>query len=143
MPIGRVNFVFVIEPRPILCRQIRRAGGISGARQLNQRRLAIILRWGGVVLFWGTPRNELNLGTVGFRHGKRREGKQWLRKPISLRSTSMSRIAREAERLDLEKRARLEAGLTDPVRAIQPAPTSDHQHREGLSFWQAVKTMFR
>ena len=28
---------------------------------------------------------------------------------------------REAERLDLEKRARLEAGLTDPVSAIQPA----------------------
>jgi hypothetical protein len=50
---------------------------------------------------------------------------------------------REAERLDLEKRARLEAGLTDPVTAGQPAPTSEHQHREGLSFWQAVKTMFR
>jgi hypothetical protein len=48
---------------------------------------------------------------------------------------------REAERLDLEKHARLEAGLTDPV--IQPAPTAEHQHREGLSFWQAVKTMFR
>jgi hypothetical protein len=41
---------------------------------------------------------------------------------------------REAERLDLEKRARLEAGLIDPVRAIQPAP-AEHQHREGLSFW--------
>jgi hypothetical protein len=40
---------------------------------------------------------------------------------------------REAERLDLEKHARLEA---------QPAPTTEHQHREGLSFWQAVKTMF-
>jgi hypothetical protein len=50
---------------------------------------------------------------------------------------------REAERLDLEKRARLEAGLTDPVTAVQPTPTSEHQHREGLSFWQAVKTMFR
>ena len=24
----------------------------------------------------------------------------------------------------------------------QPAPTAEHQHREGLSFWQAVKTMF-
>jgi hypothetical protein len=35
---------------------------------------------------------------------------------------------REAERLDLEKHARLEA---------------EHQHREGLSFWQAIKTMFK
>jgi hypothetical protein len=67
------------------------------------------------------------------------EGKQWLRKPISLLSTSMSRTA---ERLDLEKHARLEAGLIDPVIAIQLAPTAE-QHREGLSFWQAVKTMFR
>ncbi|SDS76688.1 hypothetical protein [Bradyrhizobium canariense] len=49
---------------------------------------------------------------------------------------------REAERLDLEKHARLEAGLIDPVSAIQPAPTAEHQHQEGLSFWQAVKTMF-
>jgi len=48
--------------------------------------------------------------------------------------------AEEAERL--EKHARLEAGLIDPVSAIQPAPTAEHQHREGLSFWQAVKTMF-
>jgi len=29
--------------------------------------------------------------------------------------------AEEAERLDLEKHARLEAGLIDPVSAIQPA----------------------
>jgi hypothetical protein len=50
---------------------------------------------------------------------------------------------REAERFDLEKRARLEAGLIDPVIAIQPAPTAEHQHREGLSFFQAVKTMFK
>ena len=50
---------------------------------------------------------------------------------------------REAERLDLEKRARLEAGLIDPVSAIQPAPTAEHQRREGLSFWQAVKTRFK
>ena len=50
---------------------------------------------------------------------------------------------REGERLDLEKRARLEAGLIDPVRAIQPAPTAEHQHREGLPFWQAIKTMFK
>jgi hypothetical protein len=27
--------------------------------------------------------------------------------------------------------------------AIQPAPTAEHQHREGLSFWQAIKTMFK
>jgi hypothetical protein len=45
---------------------------------------------------------------------------------------------REAERLDLKKHARSEAGLS----AIQPAPTAEHQHRKGLSFWQAVKTMF-
>jgi hypothetical protein len=50
---------------------------------------------------------------------------------------------RKAERLDLEKRARLEAGLTDPASVIQPAPTAEHQHREGLSFWQAVKTRFK
>jgi hypothetical protein len=50
---------------------------------------------------------------------------------------------RRAERLDLEKHARLEAGLIDPVSAIQPAPTAEHQHPEGLSFWQAVKTMFK
>jgi hypothetical protein len=50
---------------------------------------------------------------------------------------------REAERLDLKKRALLEAGLIDPVRAIQPAPTAEHQHRQGLSFWQAIKTMFK
>jgi hypothetical protein len=42
-----------------------------------------------------------------------------------------------------EKHARLEAGLIDPVSAIQPAPTAEHQHRESLSFWQAVKTMFK
>jgi hypothetical protein len=49
---------------------------------------------------------------------------------------------REAERLDLEKHARLEAGLIDPVSAIRPAPTAEQQHQEGLSFWQAVKRMF-
>jgi hypothetical protein len=47
----------------------------------------------------------------------------------------------EAERLDLEKRARLEA--SEPMNALQPAPTAEHQRREGLSFWQAVKTMFK
>jgi hypothetical protein len=49
--------------------------------------------------------------------------------------------AEEAERLDLERHARLEAG--DSVSAIQPALTAEHQHREGLSFWQAIKTMFK
>jgi len=49
----------------------------------------------------------------------------------------------EAERLDLDKLARLEAGLIDPVSALRPAPTAEHQRREGLSFWQAVKTMFK
>jgi hypothetical protein len=52
-------------------------------------------------------------------------------------------VRREAERLDLEKQARLEAGLVDPVSAVQPAPTADHQHSEGLSFWQAIKTVFK
>ena len=50
---------------------------------------------------------------------------------------------REAERLDPNKHVRLEAGLIDPVSAIQPAPTAEHQYREGLSFWQAIKTMFK
>ena len=50
---------------------------------------------------------------------------------------------REAERLDLEKHARLEAGLIDPASAVQPALTAEHQHREGLSFWQAIKTVFK
>jgi hypothetical protein len=47
--------------------------------------------------------------------------------------------AEEAERPDLEKQARLE---DHPVSAIQPALTAEHQHREGLSFWQAIKTRF-
>jgi hypothetical protein len=50
---------------------------------------------------------------------------------------------RETERIDLKKRALLEAGLIDPVSADQPAPTAEQQHREGLSFWQAVKTRFK
>jgi hypothetical protein len=49
--------------------------------------------------------------------------------------------AEEAERPDLEKHA--EAGLIDPVSANRPAPTAEHQPREGLSFWQAIKTMFK
>jgi hypothetical protein len=48
-----------------------------------------------------------------------------------------------AERLDLETHARLEAGLIDPASVIQPAPTAEHRRREGPSFWQAVKTMFK
>jgi hypothetical protein len=44
---------------------------------------------------------------------------------------------------EAERPARLEAGLIDPVSAIQPALTAEHQHREGLSFWQAIKTMFK
>jgi hypothetical protein len=32
---------------------------------------------------------------------------------------------REAERLDPEKHSRLEAGLNDPVSAIQPAPSAE------------------
>ena len=51
--------------------------------------------------------------------------------------------AEEAERPDLEKHTRLEAGLIDPVSAIPPAPTAEHQHREGLSLRQAIKTMFK
>ena len=47
--------------------------------------------------------------------------------------------AEEAERPDLEKQARLE----DPVGTIQPALIAEHQHREGLSFWQAIKTRFK
>jgi hypothetical protein len=52
----------------------------------------------------------------------------------------------EAEKLNLEIHARLEAGLidtfpaSDPVRATQPSPTVE-QH-ESPSFWQAIKTMF-
>ena len=50
---------------------------------------------------------------------------------------------REAERLDLGKHVRLEAGLIEPVSSIQPAPTVEHQYREGPSFWQAIKTVFK
>ena len=59
------------------------------------------------------------------------------------KETAPSAGAEEAERLDLEKHAGLEAGLIDPVSAIQPALTAEHQHREGLSFWQAIKAMFK
>ena len=66
--------------------------------------------------------------------------------------TPVDRYARdrqEAERLDLEMHARLEAGLidtssaSDPVSATQPAPTVEHQHAESPSFWQAIKTRFK
>jgi hypothetical protein len=55
----------------------------------------------------------------------------------------------EAEGLNLEKQARLEAGLidtfpaSDPVCATQSAPAVEHPHQEGPSFWQAIKTMFK
>jgi hypothetical protein len=48
--------------------------------------------------------------------------------------------AEEAERPDLEKQARFE---DLPVSTIQPALIAEHQHREGLSFWQAIKTRFK
>jgi hypothetical protein len=54
----------------------------------------------------------------------------------------------EAERLDLEMHARLEAGLidtfptSDPVSAPQPSPTGEHDEQR-LSFWQAMMTMFK
>ena len=51
--------------------------------------------------------------------------------------------AEEAERLDLEKHARLEAGLIDPVSATQPAPTVEHRPPESPTFWQAIKTRFK
>jgi hypothetical protein len=60
-----------------------------------------------------------------------------------------ARDRQEAERLDLEMHARLEAGLidtssaSDPVSATQPAPTVERQHVESPSFWQAIKTRFK
>jgi hypothetical protein len=53
----------------------------------------------------------------------------------------------EAERLDLEAHARLEAGLmdsvpaSDPISATQLAPTVERH--ENPSFWQAIKNMFQ
>ena len=49
---------------------------------------------------------------------------------------------RKAERFDLEERARFESGF-DRSGESHSAPTAEHQHREGLSFWQAIKTMFK
>ena len=60
-----------------------------------------------------------------------------------------ARDRQEAERMDLEMHARLEAGLidtspaSDPVSATQPAPTVEHQNAESPSFWQAIKTRFK
>jgi hypothetical protein len=48
---------------------------------------------------------------------------------------------REAERLNLEKQARLEAGLIDAFPASDPV--SGAQSEQGPSFWQAIKTMFK
>ncbi|MDB5607842.1 MAG: hypothetical protein JWP25_4742 [Bradyrhizobium sp.] len=54
----------------------------------------------------------------------------------------------EADRLEAERRyremyARLEAGLIDTSRSSDPVPTIEHKHRQGLSFWQAIKTVFK
>ncbi len=54
---------------------------------------------------------------------------------------------KEAEKLDLEMHARLEAGLidtfpaSDPVSAVQPAPSVEL--RKSPSFWQAIKSIFK
>jgi len=54
---------------------------------------------------------------------------------------------KEAERLDLEMHARVEAGLidsfpaSDAVSAAQPAPVL--QRHESPSFWQAIKKFFK
>ena len=77
------------------------------------------------------------------RQNKKRSVSCFDRRTPCFQRNGPSAGAEEAERLDLEKHARLEAGLIDPVSAIQPAPTAEHQHREGLSFWQAIKTMFK
>ena len=71
------------------------------------------------------------------------------KKPNSAPVDKYARDLQEAERLDLEMHARLEAGLidtspaSDPVSATQPAPPVDHQKAESPSFWQAIKTMFK
>jgi hypothetical protein len=55
----------------------------------------------------------------------------------------------EDERFDLETQSRLEARsidtfpASDSVSATQSAPAVEHPHREGPSFWQAIKTMFK
>jgi hypothetical protein len=77
------------------------------------------------------------------RQNKNRSVSGFDREDAMFQRNGPSAGAEEAERLDLEKHARLEAGSIDPVSAIQPAPTAKHQHREGLSFWKAIKTMFK
>jgi hypothetical protein len=83
-------------------------------------------------------------GTRWLRSGKRGEGKHGSESNLTPVDKYES-DRREAERLDLEKHARLKAGFidTDPVSAIQPPPTVEHPHREGPSFWRAIKTMFK
>ena len=62
--------------------------------------------------------------------------------PVDKRAVDRS----EADRLDLEMHARLEAGLIDSfpasnaVSAAQPAPTVERH--ESQSFWQAIKKIF-
>jgi hypothetical protein len=77
------------------------------------------------------------------RQNKNRSVSCFDRRTLMFQRNGPSAGAEEAERLDLEKHARLEAGLIDPVSAIQPPLTAEHQHREGLSFWRAIKTMFK
>jgi hypothetical protein len=47
----------------------------------------------------------------------------------------------ETERRDREIHARLAADLVDALRLSDLVPTAEHQ--QGLSFWQAIKTMFK
>ena len=57
--------------------------------------------------------------------------------------------SKEAARADREMDGKLKAGLvgtfpaSDPVSAVQPAPTVDHEKRRSPSFWEAIKTMFK
>jgi hypothetical protein len=46
---------------------------------------------------------------------------------------------REAERLDLEK----QRDWKQVDRSGERRSTAEHQRREGLSFWQAIKTVFK
>jgi len=56
---------------------------------------------------------------------------------------------KEAERLDLEMRARLEAGLIDSfstssqINATQPPPAGEHQESKRASFWRKIKRLFK
>jgi hypothetical protein len=78
--------------------------------------------------FWEFHRNELNLGP-GWLLSLEKGGTM----PQKANLTPVDKSdRREAERLDLEKHARLEAGLIDAASAIQPAPTAEHQHRRPI-----------